>query len=257
MEEQFGEIERSYFTHEQRYGEFHLGKIVSRHSKLKLFARYEINSIEDGKESPRALIQFPIIHFPGAEQDVNLLSTRAEFEYNNMNHPGIPSRGIELDIDGGYYVQTNSHNYEFFKYNFDFKKYIHLFYQRVLVLRLAGEFSELVDNRNIPFYYLSEIGKAGTVRGFRRGRFRDDKALWATLEYRAPLRYIWSKSGVDFIAFADVGDVSAEYHDFELDKTVRSGVGFGLRFWNLGGETGRLEYGFSNDGFRVYLVIGL
>ena len=127
------------------------------------------------------------------------------------------------------------------------RQHIHLFYNRSLALRLAGEITEPFSDREVPFYYLSELGRGETIRGFSRGRFRARDMVLGSLEYRYP---IWAKA--DAILFVDVGQVAEDiFNDLSTDN-FEVGYGGGVRIWGKEGLVTSFVIGKSSDGFRVY-----
>ncbi|HQU72140.1 MAG TPA: BamA/TamA family outer membrane protein, partial [Calditrichia bacterium] len=139
-------------------------------------------------------------------------------------------------------------NFNFYRITADITRYWHLFYHRSLSLRLAGEFTRSLDDGDIPFYMLSELGRGETVRGFERGRFRDHDLILGALEYRYP---IWDFA--DLFLFFDGGEVADDVvADFDWQKMV-FGYGAGVRVWGANGEFINLMGAFSEDGFRFYL----
>ena len=81
-------------------------------------------------------------------------------------------------------MQTDDDLYGYWKQTIDLTHHLHLFYDRVLVTRIAAERTQAIDNREIPFYRLCELGRKESIRGFTRGRFRDLDMLMGSIEYR-------------------------------------------------------------------------
>jgi outer membrane protein assembly factor BamA len=101
------------------------------------------------------------------------------------------------------------------------------------------------NDREIPFYELSILGDAYTLRGYDEGRFRDLGSLLLNIEYRYP---IWD--WVDAVLFLDAGQV---YHDFDqiaLDR-FHYGFGAGLQIVTQLGAVIRMEIGISKERARL------
>ena len=154
------------------------------------------------------------------------------------------------------YRQLGAEKYGFWRASADITQYIHLFYHRTLVLRVAGEMVQPFSDKDIPFYHLSQLGERETIRGFKRGRFHDRDMLLGSAEYRYPLsRNDREHSGIEAIIFADAGQVSPDItNDFSFDE-FRPGYGAGIRFYGEDGMTTKIEFGKSRDGFRFYFVL--
>ncbi len=244
-------------------GEFGLGSEIRERVELEAFGGYnssytfileEEDEEEDQDDAPYWR-QVPLNALPGGQKTVEMSFLGGGFSIDRRNHPGISSAGCELEVTSSVFTEIGGDDYGFLKSYVDARQYIHLFHGRVLMMRLAGEFTDPLDNRSIPFYYLSEIGQTGTVRGFQRGRFRDYDAVYGTLEYRIPIRDVWQESGYDFHVFADGGQVATDvFRDFAWNN-MQAGFGFGIRTWDLEGENLRVDVSFSRDGGRVYLVL--
>ena len=170
--------------------------------------------------------------------------------WDGRDHPGHTTRGTEGTLSAAVYHQMNGNEYSFFKSRLDVRRYIHLFYDRVLILRVAGEITTHLSDDVIPFYYLSEIGHRSTVRGFDRGRFRDKDSALASIEYRWP---IWKL--MDGLLFVDTGQVANDiYREFDRSDLQWSWGG-GVRLWGSDGMTAKLEVGRSSDGTRIHFVM--
>ncbi len=255
------EIDETYFRQEYFIGESSFELYLKKWLSLYSVIGYELHNAADtetddpGETTITDL--FPAEMLTGFDKNLNFLQLRLGMRINNKNHPGNPSAGYEADIAASIYEQANGDEYGFYKGMFDVSKYLHLFRGRILVLRARAELTETNDEYLVPFYYLSELGSTGTIRGFDRGRFHDMNSLMGSLEYRFPLRRIWSRSGIDFLVFADGGKVSSEEFEDINDTPLQGGFGFGVRYWNNESETARVEVGISNEEVRLYLVVGL
>ncbi len=256
----------SEFGIERFGGELGLASEVLQHVELEGFGGYQStrsfreeeeddgNTGDDFPDNPLWSIT-PLNTYPGGDERVELMFVGAGFSIDKRNHLGIPTKGYQFTLTSSLFTEVEEENFGFLKTYVDFRKYIHLFYGRTLIVRMAGEFTDPFDDRMIPFYNLSEIGETNTVRGFKRGRFRDNDAVYGTLEYRVPIRDVWQESGYDFHVFADGGQVASDiFQDFTW-KNSQAGFGFGVRTWNLEKEALRVDFGFCRDGFRIYLVL--
>jgi outer membrane protein assembly factor BamA len=177
------------------------------------------------------------------------------FESSNLDRPGNPTRGYNIRFNSGYYKETTDDKYGFTRFQGDFSKFIHLFYERVLVLRCAAEINRQLKDMEIPFYYLSELGNKESIRGFERGRFRDRDKFLVSAEYRYPVWRLWKEQGLDMVLFADAGQISNNIFDNVAIGRLEPGFGMGVRFWNEDGLAAKVEAGRSDDGWRIYFVL--
>ena len=172
------------------------------------------------------------------------------FEADARNHLGQPTAGYRLFLGGALYQQVDDNDFGCWKFTADFSKYLHLFYNRAIVLRAAGEVTEPYRNREIPFYHLAELGSHETIRGFKRGRFRDQDMILGSLEYRYP---VWFHT--DIALFVDAGQVSEDMFNGVTWRDFQMGYGIGIRF--LGGEDviAKFEISNSREQLRVYFEL--
>lgn len=195
-------------------------------------------------------------HIPGLNESIDLWNLNLQFLYNSPNRPGNPSAGWELFFNGGLSRQINGNKFGFLKSSVDISRYIHLFYDRTLVVRIAAESTRPFSNTLIPFYYLSQLGHRGTIRGFHRGRFRDRDMMLFTLEYRYPLiKRPGDKVNIDAMLFMDWGKVSYNLFHSHLLKDYHRGLGLGIRIFSVKGVIMKLYFGKSKDDYRIYLSI--
>ncbi len=95
---------------------------------------------------------------------------------------------------------------------------------------------------NVPFQYLPAMGGNDVLRGYYKGRYRDNNLLVAQLEYRFPI-YKWLKGSM----FGSAGDVSDEIDEMRI-KEVKISYGLGLRARvNPANVHLRFDIGFTPD----------
>lgn len=248
------ERNESNYAHRQSAAELTLGLSLGNSVTLDGLLGYESNEIEEGKDkslpSTTDPILFPEGTLPGLTEKVEFSKIQLVLHYDGKNHPGRPTAGGELMVNGGLFSEIGDSNFGFWKASFDISHYVNLFYGRIILLRVAGEITEALSDKKIPFYYLSEIGRQETVRGFRRGRFRGNDMLMGSLEYRYPIWHYF-----DAVLFADAGKVSEDIiNDFSTDD-LHVGYGGGMRIWGQSGMIAKFEIGNSKDGIRLYFEL--
>ena len=214
----------------------------------------DINSILPGrqKQLPNLGTVFDVSQLPGAISDVRLGHAGIQLEHLAQNHPGHPTSGANFQLGASIFRQINQDKqFGFNVFNAEIEQIINLFHGRVLALRIAGQIVSRQKSKSTPFYYLSEIGEDGTVRGFRRGRFRDRDLALASAEYRYPLR-LRRGNGLDAHLFIDAGQVGPDIPgNFDRDQTEFS-FGGGFRVWNSKGLVTRLDIAKSSEQFRIH-----
>jgi len=239
------------FAHEQFTGEVTFRKELGNGRELSAIFGVNVNNILEGRGDTKSTSESPFLSketLPGLGEQVKLFRLELVAQHNSKNRPGNPSEGIEARATSGIYSQIGDDKFGFWKGSFDLKYFINLFYNRVLMLRIAGEMTEPVSSREIPFYYLSELGRYGTIRGFERGRFRDRDMVLGSLEYRYP---IWFP-GIDALLFIDAGKVTPDIFNDNSMNNFNVSYGTGFRIRSPKGLISKLEIGWSDDGLRIH-----
>ncbi len=245
--------ERTVFSHEQSVAEMRIGSDTRNRFSFSIAAGFEINSVFNGKNPEYRSIyeDYNADILPGLESEIKLSRIELQLRHESRNSFRNTKSGSVSILRTGLYRSADHNNYGFWKGNLDYRRYVHLIYNRVMLLRFSGEITEELNGRVIPFYYLSELGTQTTIRGFRRGRIRARDRILASIEYRYP---VWRETG-DFMIFLDSGLVSDDiFTDFKT-KDLKTGYGFGLSIWGEDSIAFQLVAAFSREGFRPYLVL--
>ncbi|OJJ21578.1 hypothetical protein BKI52_13635 [marine bacterium AO1-C] len=180
----------------------------------------------------------------------------------------LDSRDNILNSSKGAYLEVSNYNYfsglgsefDFNTVTVDLRKYFRLFPKREHILAIQG-FGNFVSG-TAPYKELSEFA----MRGYYRGRYRENNYLNAQVEYRLPLfqnipegreKLPWYRR-FGLTAFVGLGDVANEVNQFDSNN-LKYSYGGGLRF-KLDRKNNiniRLDYGFGSDGSSgFYLEIG-
>ena len=222
---------------------------LSKRISLDTTLGVDVNDTEEGKDDTinSTTDLFTEETLPGLEKQISLARLQVGLKYDSRNRPGNPSKGSEVSLGAGVFEDLDADEFGFWKFSADLTQYIHLFYNRTLALRISGEVTNPFSDREVPFYYLSELGRQESIRGFKRGRFRDRDMVLASAEYRYP---IWEVA--DAMLFVDVGQVAEDiFSDLSTDD-VEVGYGGGFRVWGDDGLITSFVIGRSDDGFRFY-----
>ena len=134
-------------------------------------------------------------------------------------------------------------------------RYFKSFNERnVLAMQLLGEFN---FGGEVPFNQLSQMGGENTMRGYFRGRFRDENQIAAQVEYRLlPLDLGFSKR-LGATVFAGVGDVFSEWNELQI-KDIKWAAGVGARFLLFQQKDVylRFDYAITPDENGFYIGVG-
>jgi hypothetical protein len=219
---------------------------------LDLSTGVDFNNIFDGRGSKEPLVRerHDTRQIPGFENKIEFWKLLANLSVDNRNHPGSPTAGWQASFGGGIFREIGDEKYDHYRLNFDITKYLHLFYRRTLVLRVASRITRPFSGREVPFLYMSHLGKEESIRGFQRGRFRDRDMVLGSVEYRWPVFRI-----IDALLFFDFGKVSNNVLGNSLTTNLQSAYGFGFRLWGQNGMLARFQLGKSDDGIRLYFKL--
>jgi outer membrane protein assembly factor BamA len=252
------EDQESNYAHEQAAVAAGFGKDHGEFLSWTVQARYELNNILEGRddELPLTTDLFIGATLPGIDRQVKIAKLIVGLEHDSRNRQGNPSSGGQLSLDMSLSEELGDDQFGFWQVSVDAIRHYHLFYRRVLALRVGGRVVRPISGRQIPFYELSELGRRETIRGYRRGRYLDRDMVLCTAEYRYPLRANQSKqTGLDALLFVDAGQVCSDFFDrFDIDA-FKVGFGCGVRLYNRDGENIRFEVGWGEEQVRLYLVL--
>lgn len=213
-------------------------------------AHYQHNNIykNSGDDYPSLQTVYSDTALAGLDTRVKIAQYQMGLAIDTRNRPGNPTSGSEVVFSGSYFHDVGGDDFNFWKAQGEFRQYLHLGHNRVLSLRLALEISEPVGNGRIPFYYLSELGEVETIRGYNRGRFRDEDMALASLEYAIPLWY-----RIDSFLFMDAGQIAKDMEKDFSWKQVQLGFGGGIKVRDSQDVIAILQIGVSREIVRVYL----
>ena len=217
---------------------------------------YEMELRRNLRIGPR--LEFRRSHVTEVEEDGNLAGGRIPGVEKHRNasiglvlvHDGrdnilYPMHGSYLRISSNYSGDVTWSDYRYSRHSLDLRHFFGLGSRQVIGLRAYFAAAE----GSPPFQSMPRLGGAELMRGFTRGRFRDNLAYVGQAEYR--LKLMWR---LGFAAFAALGDVAGRIDDFTGSKVKYSG-GAGMRFrLNDEGMNLRLDFGFTEEGSGFYFI---
>ena len=229
-----------------------LGKSFKERLQIDVIGAFEHNIIADGNNpdgTPVVSDEYP--NLPGLGEELTLVRFGFGLDWDGRNRKLRPSKGVEVMFRGGWIQDANDTDFGLSIIAADFDAYFELYRGRVIKLRLGGEFTDPLPGREIPFYWLPQLGRLETIRGLTRGRFRDRDMVLGSMEYRWPISTLG-----DALLFVDAGQVQQNiFNDFRIDDIVWT-FGGGYRFWLPDGRTGvRAEIGVSKERLRFHFVV--
>lgn len=165
--------------------------------------------------------------------------------FDKRNNVLNTTKGSFLEISGSSFHSLLGSEFGFSRFTFDARKYYTL--GKISV----GTQVYLQTNEGVvPFRALPVLGGASNLRGFYRGRFRDNNMTLIQTEMRMPL--IWR---IGLAAFTGMGQVASSINQFRADE-FKYNFGTGLRYKinKKDNVNIRFDVGFTNEGHGFYVV---
>lgn len=168
------------------------------------------------------------------------------FIMDNRDNPLNPSNGSYFEASYVDYKNIIDNQNMFTSVTVDARKYNTLF--KKLVWNGNAYFS--FNKGQVPYRMLPEIGGARFLRGYYRGRFRDNNLIIAQQEFRMP---IYKMIGV--AVFGGFGSVAKSLDQFKTNEIhYNYGIGLRLRINKKENTNIRIDYGFTKDSQGLYIV---
>ena len=168
------------------------------------------------------------------------------FIIDKRDNPLNPAKGSYIETSLQYYDKSTGSPYKFSTFILDARKYNTVFKRLIWNSNLYLNFNK----GDVPYRMLATIGGARFLRGYYRGRFRDNNMFILQQEFRMPI-YKWFGMAV----FGGVGSVANRVDDFRKNE-IHYDYGCGLRVRvNKKENTNiRIDYGITKDSQGIYLI---
>jgi len=168
------------------------------------------------------------------------------FIMDNRNNPLNPSKGSYLEASYVDFKHILRNENRFTSLTFDMRKY-HTFFKK-LIWNGNAYFS--FNKGEVPYRMLPEIGGARFLRGYYRGRFRDNNLIVLQQEFRMPIYKAFGAA-----IFGGLGSVAKKLSEFKNNKAhFNYGVGLRIRINKKEDTNIRIDYGFTRDSRGLYVV---
>lgn len=204
----------------------------------------ETTSITHIETSP----PLPLSSFPGG-QGGTVSGLGLILNWDTRNDVFTPSRGSQFQASFIVNDSVLGSGFDFTAVKADLREYVPGFFPGHAA---AFQFLYQSANGTPPFYRYAMIGGDSVLRGYYKGRFRDNYLVVLQAEYRLPL---WHRFG--FVGFAGLGNVGPDLKRIDL-KRAKYSVGFGLRY-KLSREEGanvRVDLAFGKGSMGLYFTAG-
>ncbi|WP_394242536.1 BamA/TamA family outer membrane protein [Vibrio astriarenae] len=164
--------------------------------------------------------------------------------YDSRDYRLNASEGWLFQLDAGVYQDFESDN-TYSLYDVELANYVNLNpVPGLIAWQVQGQFSE----GDVPWYALPDLGGSSAMRGYIKGRYRDDHMMMGQVEYRVP---IVQRLGMVFWGAA--GSVAPSVSALSDDILTSYGTGFRFRIKdkiNL-----RADVGFGQNETAFYLNV--
>ncbi|MCW3117812.1 MAG: hypothetical protein JWM28_1894 [Chitinophagaceae bacterium] len=177
-------------------------------------------------------------------------SLRANYTYQNVNDPNVPTKGVMFYLGGGYTISVSDLSRNFASYNSIFQVYVPLINKFSLALRAGGS----GVSGNPEFFQYVSVGGPMTIRGYVRDRYWGNTAFYNTND----LRYITDfnvhsiRGKVGLLALFDNGRV---WLNNEISSVLHTAYGGGLLLAPFNKFTGTVTYAVSDEGGLVQVRV--
>jgi len=236
--------ETSYST-EQGGVQMDLGYAINNRIGLGITSTFKRANIEKGTTEKQEGELFPDT-IPGAGT-TSLFSIGSTLTFNFTNGWPRTLSGTLFRFAYQYNRELNGSRFEYNRYTVEVHQFIPIpFLAKNRRLGIRGRFEKIdrLNGKQIPFYELSLLGDAATLRGFDQNRFLGRGSLLFNFEYRYPVWDTW-----DAVIFIDEGQVYDDLSDLDFGE-FHFAAGAGLRFMSPTGFAFRFEIGASSEAVR-------
>ncbi|MCC4833734.1 BamA/TamA family outer membrane protein [Shewanella sp. 10N.7] len=169
--------------------------------------------------------------------------------YDSRDYRLNATKGWLFQIDAGLY--QNSEYSTFSTYNIELANYIDLSSTSILANApglIAWQVQGNFTSGDVPWNMLPDLGGSSAMRGFIKGRYRDEQMMMGQVEYRLP---IFQRYGMVF--WGAVGSVAPNVSD--LTEELLASYGTGFRFKIKDNINLRFDVGVGENETNFYLNV--
>jgi len=214
------------------------------------YLQVNVNRGTDGR-FPDTQDLFTDLQAPGLDRQPDFLDITGAVLIDYRDRPGNPHKGGMIGFYLSRHDERKGHEFEFKRAALDIRQFIPLFSeQRVIAVRFFTSADDADNGSRIPFFLEEHLGGSETLRGFREFRFRDQRLMYLSAEYRWEAAHF-----LELALFYDTGKVFSQRSDFKFDNMEKS-IGGGIRFKTPHATVLRIDMGRSDEGNRFFFKFG-
>ena len=164
--------------------------------------------------------------------------------YDSRDYRLNATKGWLFQIDAGLY--HNNQSSSFSTYDIELANYIDLGSSApgLIAWQVQGHFTD----GDVPWNMLPDLGGSNAMRGYIKGRYRDEQMMMGQVEYRLP---IFQRYGMVF--WGAVGSVAPKIND--LTEELLTSYGTGFRFNIKDNINLRFDVGVGENETNFYLNV--
>lgn len=223
-----------------------IGRRIFAHEKLFIGAETRIIQYYDFKRETHGELDTTKVTGYNGSSSIGL---GPALTWDRRDNVVNPSKGFYWDLRYSLYSKSLGGTVNYHRLLVDFRKYFNLnpSKRHILAFELYGNFVR----GDAPFKELAELGGPRIMRGYYRGRYRDNYLTAFQAEYRMP---VYKRIGI--VAFAGLGksynpsEVNLEGLHYSYGAGVRANINKRERL-NL-----RLDYAFGDPDRPGYFYLG-
>jgi Omp85 superfamily domain len=212
--------------------------------------KHDVGPSEDGALPDFLIDRMLTTSAVGLSRQPDYLRTAAVFVFDDRDMPRNTHEGNFVSLTLARFADRDRGASSFNRVTLDARRYQPLgSHRHVLAMRLLTSQSFADAGSYVPFYLQETLGGGFTMRSYPSFRFRGDKLLTLSTEYRFEItpRY-------ELAAFYD-GGKAWDHAAFSL-RDMKSSYGLGLRWKTWDSVRFRLDVGHGSEGTRVLLKLG-
>lgn len=164
--------------------------------------------------------------------------------YDSRNNVSNATNGTLFDLKAGLYHSSDSNDW-FAEYHAEYSQYIGLgAFPGLLAWQVKGDFT----SGDVPWNRLPDLGGDNAMRGYLKGRYRDNQMAMTQVEYRVPI--YWR---IGMVFWGGLGTIAPKLG--QLGDDVLTTYGTGFRFAIKDKVNVRADIGFAEDETAFYFHI--
>jgi hypothetical protein len=189
---------------------------------------------------------------PGLREQPDFVHSTMAADIDTRDQRGNPASGGLYHAAYGLWNDVTLNRYDFHQFDVQLIHYVPVSPDRRHVLsgRVGARYVNNAESSRVPFYFLAYVGGMDTIRSLREFRFKDENALWMSVEYK------WRpRSSLSVSAFADAGETRPDWQDLDL-RGMHTGYGIGIGFHSASRTLVRLDVGTGGgEGWQLFLKV--